>query len=396
MQYVIESLNDQGKGICYVDNKITFVDNVFIGDIVEINITKKYSKYNIAEVIKYIKYSDNRIDSYCEFSDKCGGCQLASISYEDTLNFKKDKLERVLKKFANIDTNIDIIPTIDRLNYRNKIVLKVINGNIGYYEERTNDIVSINKCMIANNEINKFIKYIGDMNINNGEIVIRCNYNNELLVNIITDDSVILPVIKDLKIVGILKNGKVLQGDDKFIEIVNNKFFQVSYDSFFQINRYMCSKIFDLINENIEPNSNVVDLYCGVGTLGINIANKVNKVYGIEIIPNAIINAITNAKMNKVNNANYMLGDATKILPKINDKIDSLICDPPRSGLTKEIINTIKNNGIKQIIYVSCDPITLARDIKLLNNMYNIVKIIGLDMFPNTYHCETFVVLERK
>ena len=392
MEYEILSLNDQGKGICYVNNKITFVDNAVPGDIINLEIIKETKKYNIAKVTKYIKESKDKIKSFCPYYKTCGGCNLSTLKYEYTLLYKKQKLEHILKKFANQETNIDIIPSDKYLNYRNKITLKVKNGIIGYYEEKTNDIVEINKCMLAKDAINNFIKYIKDTNIKNGEVVIRCNYNDELLVNFITEDPIILPIIKDLKIVGILKNSNILQGDNKFIEIINNKYYQVSYDSFFQINNYIASIIFDTINKYITPKSNIIDLYCGVGTLGI--STNSNKVYGIEIIPNAIINALTNAKINKVN-ANYMLGDATNILPKINDKIDSIICDPPRSGLTKEIINTIKDNNIKQIIYLSCDPITLARDIKLLSDKYIIKNIKGFDMFPYTYHIETLCILER-
>ena len=180
------------------------------------------------------------------------------------------------------------------------------------------------------------------------------------------------------------------------MELVDNKFFQVSYDSFFQINRDICNKLFKLVDEEILPNSNVVDLYCGVGTLGINVAKKVNKVYGVEIVKNAVINAILNTKINKVINEEFMLGDATMILPKIKDRIDVIICDPPRTGLTKEIINTLKKEEIKKIIYISCDPITLARDINLLSDKYELDKIIGLDMFPYTYHVESICVLNIK
>ena len=396
MQYEIESLNDQGKGICFINNKITFVDNTIPGDIVEVEIIKETSKYNIGKVLSYISNSSNKVESYCPYYNKCGGCSLSCISYEKTLEFKKNKVEKVLKKFANIYTSINIVPSDNKLYYRNKITLKVINSKIGYYEERTNNIIEIDKCNIANDEINKYIKYIKNSQIINGKVVIRCNYNNELLVNYITDDPIILPIIKDLKIVGILKNGKILQGDDKFIEIINNKLFQVSYDSFFQINRYICSKIFDIIENYILPNTNVIDLYCGVGTLGINIAHKVKKVYGIEIIPNAIINAITNSKMNKIDNIEFMLGDASKIIDKIKENIDVIICDPPRSGLTKEIIEVINNKNIKQIIYVSCDPITLARDIKLLDDNYELKYVNTFDMFPYTYHVESICILEKK
>ena len=204
MQYEIESLNDQGKGICFINNKITFVDNTIPGDIVEVEIIKETSKYNIGKVLSYISNSSNKVESYCPYYNKCGGCSLSCISYEKTLEFKKNKVEKVLKKFANIYTSINIVPSDNKLYYRNKITLKVINSKIGYYEERTNNIIEIDKCNIANDEINKYIKYIKNSQIINGKVVIRCNYNNELLVNYITDDPIILPIIKDLKIVGIL------------------------------------------------------------------------------------------------------------------------------------------------------------------------------------------------
>ena len=396
MSYEIKSLNDQGKGVCFVDNKITFVDNTVIGDIVEINIIKTSSKYNLANVTKYIKKSLTRTKSFCPYSEVCGGCSLANISYQKTLEFKQNKINHALKKFGNIDTSVSIIASEPNLNYRNKITLKVLDGVVGYFKEQTNEIVPIKECMVASIPINDFIKYIKDFEIKNGEVIIRSNYNSELLINFITDDPIILVPIIDLKIVGILKNGKILKGDTKFMQNINNHFFQVSYDSFFQINPYICSQLFNLINEHILPNSNVLDLYCGVGTLGLSVTNKINKLYGIEIVPNAVINAVTNAKMNNINNAKYMLGDTSKTISKIDDKIDVIIIDPPRNGLDKKSLKTILAMNPKQIIYVSCDPITLSRDLKELTNLYNIDYISGLDMFPYSYHVETLAVLKRK
>lgn len=395
MTYKIESLNDQGKGICFVDNKITFVENTVIGDIVEINNIKSTSKYNLANVLKYHKKSLSRVESFCPYSEICGGCNLANMAYKDTLKFKEIKLNHIFKKFGNVDTSIPVIESTPNLNYRNKITLKVKNGIVGYYKELTNDIVPIKECMIASLAINKFIKYIAHFEIKNGEVIIRSNYNNELLINFITEDPIILIPTPDLKIVGILKNGKTLKGDTKFMQHINNHFYQVSYDSFFQINPFICSKLFDIINEHIIPNSNVLDLYCGVGTLGLSISNKINNLYGIEIVPNAILNAITNAKMNNISNAKYMLGDTSKVINKINDKIDVIIIDPPRSGLDKTSLKTIIDINPQQIIYVACDPITLARDIKELTNNYSIKYITGLDMFPYTYHVETVCILSK-
>lgn len=394
--YEITSLNDQGLGITYVNDKITFVNNTVVGDIVKLKIDEEHKKYNIATVVEYVGKSSNRVKEFCPFFSECGGCSLQNLSYDDTINFKKDKLKKILSKFANINSNIKIVKSDNNRNYRNKITLKIKNKKIGFYKFNSNDLIEINECLIANDNINKIIKVIDEFNIVNGEIIIRNNYNNELLINIKSDDKITIPDLTDFKIVGIIHNDKLIYGEDHFMEIINNKYFQVSYDSFFQVNREICSKIFDYIRNNIIKDKNVLDLYCGVGTLGINVADISSVVYGIEIVKNAILNAILNSKINKVNNTKYMLGDADKLIDKIDDNIDVVIVDPPRSGLTKKEIKTIINLNVEQIIYVSCDSITLSRDLKLLNDKYDIKEITLFDMFPYTYHCEGVCILERR
>ena len=394
MSYEIKTLNDQGQGITYVNDKITFVDKVIPGDIIELKIIKEYKKYNIAKVTKIITKSKDRVDNLCSYYNECGGCHLQCLSYDNIIKYKKEKLENILNKFANINYDINIVKS-NNLNYRNKITLKIVDKTIGFYKYNTNDLIEINNCLIANDSINEFIKYLKDFKIKNGEVIIRSNYNNELLINIISKDKITIPD-NDLKIVGILQNNKLIYGEDHFMELINNKFFEVSYDSFFQINRDITSKIFDYIRSNILKNKNVLDLYCGVGTLGINVADISSKVYGIEIVENAVLNAIKNAKINKVNNIKYMLGSADKIIDKIDDNIDVVIIDPPRSGLTNKEIDVIKSMNVKQIIYVSCDPITLSRDLKLFSTDYKIKNIKGFDMFSYTYHIETICILERR
>ena len=395
MKVKIEALNDQGKGICYIDSKITFVSDSVVGDIIIPRIVSEHKKYNNAVIEKLIIPSKKRIKAMCPYYSKCGGCQLQNISYEDTLLFKKNKLSNILKKFAKIETPITFIPNESKFNYRNKITLRIENTIIGLYEEETHNLIPIESCLMVQQPINDFIKILPDFNLINAKVVIRCNYNDELLINIITDDLIILPSINNLKIVGILHNNKVLYGDNKFMEIINHKLFQVSYDSFFQINRHICSLLFTIIRDNILRNKNVLDLYCGVGTLGINVSDIESKIYGIEIIENAILNATLNARINNVNNAKYMLGKVEDILPKIKEKIDVAIIDPPRKGLDKKTINILLNLNLEQIIYVSCDPITLSRDLNILKEKYNVVKVIGLDMFSYTYHVESVVILEK-
>lgn len=398
-EVTIEKLDNQGRGICYLNDKITFVKNTLPGEIVSLNITKETKKYNEAEVTQYIKKSPNRIESPCPYFNECGGCDLLHSKYEDTLKYKKEKLENILYKYANLKLNIDLIPSTNQLEYRNKITLKIINNKIGYYKPSSHELIEIKKCLLAEPAINNFIIDIPKLNIKNGEIVIRSNYNNELLIWIKTKDKIKpnIPYLKEHhKIVGIILNSHPLEGETSFIEIINHQLFTISYDSFFQINRDICSKLFNLIIKEITPNETILDLYCGVGTLGINASKNAKKAYGIEIVKNAVLNAITNSKINKRDNIYYMLGDVSNCLPKIKDNIDTIIVDPPRAGLDKKTKETILNFNANKIIYVSCDPMTLARDLKELSTKYNITNIKGLDMFPFTHHIETYVVLSRR
>ena len=395
----IEKLDNQGKGICFINGKITFIPNTLPGEKVTIEIVKETPKYNEAKVIEYIEKSPKRVESKCRYFGLCGGCELMHSKYEDTIKYKKEKLESILYKYAHLTTSIDIITSDKQLNYRNKITLKVIDSKYGYYEPSTHNLVEIDNCYLVEEPINKFIKDLNHLNIKNGEVVIRANYNQELLIWIKSREKV-KPDIEYLKsrhkIVGIVLNEKTLVGDTSFVEIINHMLFTVSYDSFFQVNRNICSKLFNLIEEEINENETILDLYCGVGTLGINATKKAKKAYGIEIVKNAILNAITNSKINKRDNIYYMLGDVSETLPNIKDDIDTIIVDPPRAGLDQETKKTIFEFKAKKIIYVSCDPMTLARDLKDLQEVYNIKTIKGLDMFPYTQHVECVCVLELK
>lgn len=395
----IEKLDNQGRGICFINDKITFVKNALPEEIVNITLTKETKKYNEAIVKEYVRKSSKRVESFCPYFTICGGCHLLNLKYEDTIKYKKDKLTGILQKYVGIQKEIEILPSPNKLAYRNKITLKIIENKIGYYETATHKLVEISNCLLAEPAIQSFFKDLKYLYIKNGEVVIRSNYNSELLIWIKTEEEII-PDITYLKvhhkIAGLVLNDKLLTGDSHFIEVINNFFFTVSYNSFFQINREICSKIFNLINENITESDIILDLYCGVGTLGINASKNAKKVYGIEIIKNAVLNAYSNAKINKRKNINYLLGDVGTCLPKIKDKVDIIIVDPPRAGLDKKTKETMLKFKPIKIIYVSCDPLTLARDLKELKEEYNIVTIKGLDMFPFTYHIETFCVLERR
>lgn len=395
MEYevVIERLNDQAFGVGYINSKVVFVENAMPGDIVKVEIIKERKNILEGKIKRFIKYSSLRVDSMCKYASRCGGCKLATLDYLETIKYKKEKLEHILKKFGNLDLDIPIVIS-NNIEYRNKISLHIKNYKIGYYQASTNELVEITKCNIAMPVINEFLKYLKDFKIKDGSVSIRCNDTNELLIYIKTKDNIVIPEIP-LNVVGIVLNDKVLKGNYYITEIVNGYKYNVSYNSFFQVNLEVCAKMFDLLDKYILKNSNVLDLYCGVGTLGLSVAKNEKMVYGIEIVSNAIKNAWDNAKLNNISNVKYYCGDVSKVISRIEDKIDVIITDPPRCGLDKKTIEVMMKLEPKEIIYISCDPITLARDLKLLDG-YSLKYITGLDMFSYTNHVECVSVLYRK
>ena len=397
MQVVIDRFDDLGRGIAYVGDKITFVPNTIPGDTVAITITKENKKYNIAKVDKYIKLSSRRVKPKCPYFDICGGCTLQSISYEDTINYKYNKVKNLFKK-NNIDINPTIIKNPSPFNYRNKISLKVVDKKIGFYEDNTHNIVEIKECIIASPDINKTIPLISEFNIINGSITIRCNKNDEILIIIESNDKLNIDInyLKtQIKLVGIVINNETFYGDNFLIENINDYFYKISYDSFFQVNPYIASILFNEVSKRINEEDTVLDLYCGVGTLSLN-AYRAKEVIGVEIVEDAILNAIFNARINKIDNVKFILNDSTKAIVKINKKFSKVIVDPPRGGLTKTIIENILKVNPEEVIYVSCDPATLVRDILLFFDKYRISEAIIFDMFSYTYHVETMIVLKRK
>ena len=394
MEVNIIRMDDLGRGICYVDDKITFVPNSLVGDILEIEIIKESKKYNIGKIKRVIE--SKGLVSPCLYSKSCGGCSLLKMDYPKTLEFKKSKLENLFKKFGHLDLNIPVVASSLKFYYRNKITLHVKEGVVGLYKYESKEIIKIDKCLLVPFKVNEFIRLIPDFKIKNGEVVIRTNFNMEILVNFITSDNLEIPNLTEFKIAGILQNGKILRGDDFLIEKINNMYFKVSYDAFFQINLGVTEKLFNLLLEVAPRECNVLDLFCGTGTLGQVLAPYSNKVYGIEINKNATINAAFNAKINGLSNCYYLCGDANLLIEKIDAKIDLVIIDPPRSGMSKKGIELLKRVGASKIIYVACDPVTLIRDINYLKDEYDVKTVIGLDMFPFTYHVECVSVLHRK
>lgn len=394
----IERFDDLGRGIGYINNKVTFIDKVVPEDIVEVELTKEKKKYNEAKLIKIIKQSPLRIDAKCPYFSKCGGCQFQNITYENTIKYKKEKIVNIFSKHK-ISIFPEVITNISPYNYRNKITLKVNNYKIGFYINKTHNLVEINKCLLANPAINKTIPLIKRFNICNGEVTIRCNQNAEILIVINSQDNLNIDITylkSKIKLVGIVVNNKTYYGENSLFERMNNLLFKISYDSFFQVNPFIASQLFQIIGDNIDSSDKVLDLYCGVGTLSLMAAKKAQKVLGIEVVPNAIINALFNARVNDLNNTQFVINDASTAISKIKPDFNKIIVDPPRSGLTKNIIDVLLKIKPDAIIYVSCDPQTLVRDFTLLSSIYEIKKSYILDMFSYTYHIETILILIKK
>ncbi len=395
MKIEITSMDQMGNGVGFIDGKITFVRGAITGDEVEIEIDENKKTFNKAHVVKIIKPSSKRIQDLCPFFSKCGGCQLLNMSYENTLDYKKDRLTNILKPLS-LSVDINVIPNDNPLYYRNKISLKMVDNHLGFYENDTHNIINLDNCLIAKHSINNFLNELKNMNIINGEITIRTNYNDELLVIINSNDNL---KMKDdysaYKVVGIIVNDKCIYGEDHFMEYINDYYFKVSYNSFFQVNNNINSKLFHIIEDHVKGKK-VLDLYSGVGTLSIAASKTADTIYGIEIVPNAVLDAILNAKMNKVNNINFLIGKVGDKISLIKDTIDTVIIDPPRKGLDQKTIKFLLNKEYQHIIYISCEAQNLVKDLKQLLTKYEVKKLYLLDMFSYTYHSESVCILERR
>lgn len=392
MQVHIDRMDHFGNGIGNINGKIIFVKGALTGETVDVTITKDKKSFMEGTINTIIYKSSKRVEPFCNYFGVCGGCSLCHLNYENTLEYKKERVKNILSKFDI--PKINVIRNENDLYYRNKIELKIVDGKLGFYEKSTHNLIEIKECKVTKKSINKSFEFVKNMKLENANVTIRANYNDEVLIIIDSKEKPVILNPKDYKIVGIVLNDKCIYGQDNFMEKINNLFFTVSYNSFFQVNNYINLELFNLIKENIVGKT-VLDLYSGVGTLSIVASKVVDKVYSIEVIPNAVKNALINAKINKCYNINFILGKVEDKIGFINDKIDTIIVDPARAGLDKKTIEVINKISPQRIIYVSCDTQSLANNLVDLAN-YEIKKFYILDMFSYTYHIECFCILDRK
>lgn len=389
----IDKLSHDFRGITRVNDKVTFVSDTLPGEIVDIRITNSKKNIDEAKPISYIETSSDRAISICPYYELCGGCDTSYVRYDKAIEYKKDIVVDIMKRYADIDINPDIVYDNNIYGYRNKVSLKVSNGMLALVREGSSELVNISNCLLVNDNINKIIELLNNIDLNGiSEVVIKGIEEIMVVISGNTSSEIIIDTLKE-SVSSIILNDRVIYGSEYITIKVSNFEYAVYPKSFFQINTCMIEKLYDKVKEYAGSGNKLLDLYCGAGTIGIYLANKFKFVHGIEINSDAVEGANLNKKINNIDNISFECKKASEI----NDiSSDVVVVDPPRAGLDKITINKLLNSNVKKVVYVSCNPITLARDINLLKGRYNLEDIVLFDMFPNTKHVEAVCYLLKR
>lgn len=400
---VIDRLDHQGRGIGYIDGKIIFVKNALPGEIVKVKIVKDGKKFYEGNIVDYYSNGKERINDVCPYYEFCGGCDILHMNYDFQHIFKFNKVKDIMNKFLKVDVDIKNIDFGEQFFYRNKATFHVKEG-IGYFNEKSYDLINIDKCMICSNEINNVLNVLKCMDLSGiDKVVVRSSFYDKsvmVIFNIIdnVDEGKLIDCLKDYVFSIYIKRDsyKLIYGKEYIVDKLGDLKFVISPDSFFQVNTPMAYKLYSKVKEyaNIHDGMNVLDLYCGTGTIGLFVGGK--SLVGVEINESAIHDANVNKGLNNVSNCKFICGDSGKVLERLDKNFDVVIVDPPRSGLSSLSINEVISVGASRVVYVSCDPVTLARDLNIFKEYYDIKEISLFDLFPNTHHVESVCLLERK
>lgn len=445
-EYVVEIIDNgmDGEGIAKINNQVIFIPGTIKGEKVKIIIVKVLKTHCFGKVLDIIEKSKYRQEEDCFTYKRCGGCSLRHIDYKETLNIKRQNVENLVKKTFG-EESIKVEDTIGMENpyhYRNKAQYPIgLNSagevSIGVFAKRTHEIIPMQKCYIQNSvaekiafAIYKFIKE-KEIPVYNEEtmegvfrhIVIKVGLRTHELMCILVVNDKKIPyesdlvdmLVREFDVKTIVKNindkktnvilgaqSIVLHGDGYIYDELGEYNFKISPKSFYQVNPVQAEKLYKLAIEkaNLNKDDILFDLYCGIGTIGIFASKYVKKVFGIEIVEEAIKDAKENAKLNNINNIEFFAGDVEKtfdvIMKKENAYPNVVIVDPPRKGLDERTIENLLNLEAEKIVYISCNPATFVRDLKMLQEKYEIGNITPVDMFPFTSHCEVVVCLNLK
>ena len=384
-EVIIESVDDIGNGVTRINNIVVFVPYTLSNEKVKIKIVSISKRFAVGKVIEFITKSDKRCEVKCNCYNECGGCNFLHINFNDELSIKKNYINKLF------NTNINTVLTNNEYNYRNKATFHIKDGKIGYYSEKTNDIIEINNCLLLDNRINDIYNYLKEHELSTiSEVIIRVT-TKDIMIVFKGEKYDINDIINHFNITSIYLNDKLIYGESYIIEKIDNIKYSIYPDSFFQVNKDNMKIMYNKAREYAGYGNNLLDLYCGTGTIGIYLKDNFKHIDGIEINKDSIKNANINKKLNNINNIKFTSGDAS--IAK-NNNYDVIIVDPPRSGLSKKVINFLNKSNAKRIVYISCNPKTLKRDIDLLNN-YKMIKLEIINMFNKTKHIECITLLEK-
>ena len=436
-------LSFEGKGVVKTSDGVIFVDGLFIEEEADVKVLYTRAGNKFGKVYRLVTKSPDRIQPACGVCTACGGCQFQQLAYDAQLEYKTNKVRSTIKKQLGGEPNVyPIIGMDDPYNYRNKIQVPIglnKHGKIisGFYRANTHEIIEIEGCSIEDlraspiiasvKKLMKEFKY-SPYNEDTGDglirhIIIRTSYHyKEIMVTIVTNkdefkgkNNFIKALVKaNPEITTIVQNinprhtnvilgekERILYGPGFIKDSILGVNFYISSKSFYQVNPIQVEKLYSKAIEfaDLKETDVVLDAYCGTGTIGLIASSHVKEVVGVEIVKEAIKNAKHNAEINHIGNATFYVDDASIAIRKFldnNKKFDVIFVDPPRKGLDEKFVHALLESKAERIVYVSCDPETLARDLKLLETKYEIKKIQPVDMFPMTFHVETVVGLYRK
>lgn len=451
----IEDIGVNGEGIGKVDGYTLFIKDAVIGDIAEVKVMKAKKNYGYAKLINILEPSKDRVEAKCPVARQCGGCQIQELSYEKQLEFKEKKVKENLERIGGfssefLDSVMEEICGMDNpFHYRNKAQFPFgtdKNGQIvtGFYAGRTHQIIPNRECALGREENGTILKIILDFmdkyhisayDETTGKglvrhVLIRFGFTTKEIMVCLVINGDKLPHSENLvdnlrKVEGMTsitysvnkENTNVIMGKDVHLlwgqpyitDYIGNVKYQISPLSFYQVNPKQTESLYQyaLDYAGLTGEETVWDLYCGIGTISLFLAQKAKKVYGVEIVPQAIEDAKRNAEINEIENAEFFVGKAEEILPEYYERYarehngekayaDVIVVDPPRKGCDETLLRTMTEMSPKRIVYVSCDSATLARDLKYLcENGYELRKVRAVDMFPNTTHVESIVLLSK-
>ena len=434
IEVLIEGYTAEGAGVAKPDGFVLFIPGTIAGERVLAHVTKVNKNFGYARALEILEPSPYRVKPDCEKATACGGCQLRHISYPEQLRFKKQKVESNLKKAGIICLVDDTVPSPKLVGYRNKAQYPIRNQNGktvgGFYRQNSHTVIECD-CVIQppvfNDILNAVIEFMNKNKIPaydevSGKGVVRhlylrgnSDFSSVMLCLVVKGSfalkqqfasvlSVQFPQISTICInynnentnVVLGKKYETVSGSGFITDTLLGKTFEISPESFYQVNHDGCENLYSIVKKHVKGAENLLDLYCGIGTIGICVSDGVKSLTGVEIVEKAIENAKRNALLNGVENSEFAALDASATADFAKDSYDTIIVDPPRKGCDEKTLDYLVQKSPKTLVYVSCDSATLARDLKILTQKgFTVQKVTPVDMFPGTYHVECCVLLCR-